>query len=339
MLSPVTVVSNSIPVSLVIPMRDEAATIQALLADIEVQTLQPDEVVLVDGGSKDQTLQVVRQACGQNQRLRLIEAGDASPGKGRNIGIAAARNEWIALTDAGIRLENDWLENLVMVAERDLSVKVVYGNYEPVTETLFEKCAALTYVAAKQEREGELMRGPSTASMLMQRQAWQAAGGFPDSRAAEDLLFFEQIAKHKIKIAWSPKATVWWQLRPTLGATFRKFVLYSKHNVWIGRQWDWHYGVARHYAIGGVCLLLAVVFNVWWIALLPLLAFLLRVARTIWLKRADKKGFEIGNPIKFFIVGIILLTIDAATFLGWLQAYLYRDKRPVPASFHNQNIH
>jgi glycosyltransferase involved in cell wall biosynthesis len=329
--------SNSIRVSLVIPVRDEAATVQALLESIEAQTFQADEVLFIDGGSKDDTVKLLREACKQNECLRLIEALEASPGKGRNLGIAEARNEWIALTDAGIRLESSWLENLTDVAKRDPSVKVVYGNYEPVTETLFEKCAALTYVPVKQKKGDQFMRGPSTASMLIQRNVWQEVGGFPDSRAAEDLIFFERIGEQKIKTAWSSKATVWWRLRPTLAATFHKFTLYSKHNVWVGRQWDWHYAIARQYAVWGVCVLLAVLFKYWWIALLPVFGFLLRVAKTMWLRRGDKSRFEILNPVKFFMVGMILLTIDAATFSGWLQAYLQRGSRPAASSFHNQS--
>lgn len=335
---PISDISNSIRVSLVIPVRDEAATISALLESIAAQTLEADEILFVDGGSRDATVQVLREAGRQNPRLRVIEAIEASPGKGRNIGIGEARNPWIALTDAGIRLEKDWLENLTAIVKGDSQVKIVYGNYEPVTSSFFEKCAALTYVATKQQRTGGWMRGPSTASMLLHREAWQAVGGFPDSRAAEDLLFFESIDKQKIKVSWAPEATVWWQLRPTLTATFRKFALYSKHNVWIGRQWDWHYAIARNYAIGGVCILLAVIFKFWWIALLALVGFLLRIAKTVWVRREEKSLFEIFNPITLFMVAVILLTIDAATFLGWAQAYLQSGSRPAASSLHKQNV-
>jgi glycosyltransferase involved in cell wall biosynthesis len=330
--------SDFISVSFVIPVRDEAATLPVLLDDIAAQTFQADEILFVDGGSLDDTLKLLRQAQAQNARLHVIEVAEASPGKGRNIGISAARNEWIALTDAGIRLEKDWLENLLKAAVGDSSVKVVYGNYEPITETLFEKCAALTYVAAKQGRGKGLMRAPSTASMLLHREVWQAVGGFPDSRAAEDLIFFERIAKQNFKTAWSPQATVWWQLRPTLAETFKKFTLYSKHNVWIGRQWDWHHALARQYLVWFFCIMFAVIFRFWWLALLPVFGLLARITKTIWTRREGKSVVEIFHPLTFFLVGVILLTIDAATFLGWVQAYLQRRSRPAASSFYKQNV-
>ncbi|PYS29091.1 MAG: hypothetical protein DMF75_17840 [Acidobacteria bacterium] len=79
-----------IEVSLVIPVRDEAASIEKLLASIAAQTRKPDELVIVDGGSKDGTLKILHEARVNNPKLRVIEASKASAGLGRNIGIANA---------------------------------------------------------------------------------------------------------------------------------------------------------------------------------------------------------------------------------------------------------
>ena len=106
-------------VSLVIPVRNEAATISDLLASIYGQTLRACEIVFVDGGSMDDTVQILREAARENSFLRLLEAQDATPGRGRNVGIEAASNDWVALTDAGVRLEPTWLERLVVEVERD----------------------------------------------------------------------------------------------------------------------------------------------------------------------------------------------------------------------------
>jgi glycosyltransferase involved in cell wall biosynthesis len=83
-------------ISLVIPVRNEAAKISDLLASIH--------------GSVDVTVQILREAAGEDSFLRVLEAKDATPGRGRNIGIEAASNDWIALTDAGVWLGPTWLE-------------------------------------------------------------------------------------------------------------------------------------------------------------------------------------------------------------------------------------
>jgi glycosyltransferase involved in cell wall biosynthesis len=306
-------------VSLVVPVRNEEASLPALLESIRRQTHQPAEVILVDGGSTDGTVRVAREMTDACKGLRVIEATEATPGRGRNIGIGAARSEWVALTDAGIRLEPQWLENLVGVARADKDVSVVYGNYEAATRTFFERCAALVYLPPKAERAGGRMRGPSIASALIRRAVWEATGGFPDLRAAEDLFFMEHVERLNFKIGYAPRATVWWQLQPTLRETFRKFALYSRHNVWAGRQWDWHYGLARQYAVWLVCCVLAFAHSAWWLAL-PLAATLARAAKSVYVRREGRSLCWLLNPVQFAGVILVMLTIDLAAFVGWAQA-------------------
>jgi cellulose synthase/poly-beta-1,6-N-acetylglucosamine synthase-like glycosyltransferase len=279
--------------------------------------------VLVDGGSTDKTVVRARELTAGDARFEIIEAGDATPGRGRNLGIKAARFDWIALTDAGIRLEATWLEHLASAVENDTEVKVIYGNYEPVRETLFESLAALAYVSPKQQRPNGFQRGPFIASSLIRREVWQTVNGFPDLRAAEDLIFIERVKKQGFRTGWSPQAIVWWKLPPTLARTFHRFALYSKHNVWAGRQWDWHYGVARQYLPMLLLVVLAVAHSLWWLGAM-LLFFLARVVRRIWPHREGHGLLWLLNPIRLFGVSVILLTIDLATFVGWAQAIWQR---------------
>ncbi len=310
-------------VSLVIPVRDECATLPELLKSIAAQSLQPSEVVFVDAGSVDETVQLLQKAAQLEPRYRVIAAGAASPGRARNLGIAAARYKWIALTDAGMRLEPAWLERLVEAARAGDSADVVFGNYEPLTESFFERCAALAYVAPKRLRNGQLLRGPVVPSSLLRSIVWKAVGGFPDTRAAEDLMFIEAIERKGYRIEWAPTATTWWRLRPTLRATFERFMVYSRYNVWAGRQWDWHYGVRRIYLLLLPFVALAIGHSVRWL-LVPLLGLCARTAKKIWRGREGQGLLWTINPARFACVCALLIVIDAATFIGWVQALLWQ---------------
>ena len=309
-------------VSLVIPVRNEAATISDLLTSIHSQTLQASEIVFVDGGSLDNTVEILRGSAQEDSSLHLLKAQDATPGRGRNIGIEAASNDWIALTDAGIRLEPTWLERLAAEVERDPSVNLVFGAYEAQTGTFFQQCAAAAYVAPKRQRPGGLMRGPSIASCLLHRNVWRAVGGFPDLRAAEDLVFIER-CQQVGRIAWAPQAVVRWQLQPTLKATFRRFALYSYHNVLAGRQRYWHYGIARKYLLALVIVILAAVHNRVWLFVLGFAA-IARVARSIWNYDEQRRLAWLCNPARLLLVGSILAVIDLATFVGWGRAVWHK---------------
>lgn len=312
-------------VSLVIPVKNESASIIKLVESIYLQQHLPVEVVIVDGGSNDDTLSIIDSLCRTYPFIRLFQTGKALPGQGRNIGIRSASSDWIGLTDGGIVLDHTWLSSLVEIMQSNISPDLVYGNYEPVLDTFFERCAALAYVPAKVQRPGGMMRGPSIASCLLKKSVWEAVGGFPDWRAAEDLIFMRRVEEAGFRIGWAPKATVYWQLRPDLASTFRKFALYSKHNVWAGMQGDWHYGVARQYAIYLIAILMMWLQSWWWV-LVPVALFAARVMKSIWTKREGRGLAWALNPVQFFGVAGILGAIDLAMFVGWFQALITRQE-------------
>src|SRR5215210_673154 len=116
-------------VSIVVPVRNEEASIRELLDSLLAQTRPPDEIVITDGGSTDATPQIIEEYIRDGAPVRLVRAGPALPGRGRNLGAAQATHEWLGFTDAGIRLANNWLEALVTKAGEDDSVDVVYGSW------------------------------------------------------------------------------------------------------------------------------------------------------------------------------------------------------------------
>ena len=317
-------------ISLVVPVRNEEESIEQLIESIGWQTLRPDEVVFVDGGSTDRTVEILERFAAGDSKIKLIKTSGATPGKGRNLGIEAAANDWIALTDAGIRLDDKWLEELVNVIlppgpsatspnqlrEPEPGAVIVYGNYTPEIGNLFERCAAIAYVPS-QGASG--IRAKFIASSMLKKQVWEKVGGFPDMRAAEDLMFMEAAEAARFQVAFAPEAMVHWQLRPDVESTFKKFVLYSKHNVWAGRQWDWHYGIARQYIFLVPFVLLAIFHSWWWLLAIPAWVGA-RTAKRILAHRYDFELSALFNPIVFVGVAGLILVIDAATFVGWAQA-------------------
>jgi glycosyltransferase involved in cell wall biosynthesis len=158
---------------LIIPLQDEERSVEALIRSIDAQSLSPDEVVLVDAGSKDETVRRA-QAVPTRAPTRIVRAGRVHPGVARNIGVAASEREWLAFTDGGVVLERGWLAELAAAVTGGTAV--VYGHYEPICDTFFKQCAAMAYVP---ETGPEGARGPSVASCLVRRSAFEAVGGFP----------------------------------------------------------------------------------------------------------------------------------------------------------------
>jgi len=311
---------EEISVSLVVPVRNEEDSLEELFLGIDRQTLAPSEIIIVDGGSTDQTLAIVRQRSQYDSRIRLIETSGATPGKGRNIGITVAANEWVALTDGGIILEPDWLELMVKRLQIAQDVGIVYGDFAPVRDSFFEKIASLSYVDPK--RNGQI-RARFIASSLLNKKAWERVGGFPDWRAAEDLIFMDGLEAVGIPYSTEPRALVHWKLRPDLFSTFSKFVTYSKHNVWAVRQWDWHYGILKQYLLLVPFLILAILHTWFWLLTIPLW-MMARTAKRILSHRAELGLTPLFNPLIVFGVLGLIFCIDMATFIGWIKALIVK---------------
>jgi len=311
-------------ISVVVPARDEAASIDSVIDCLVRQTRPAGEIVVVDGGSTDATPDRVAAKAKRHPHVRLVRAGEATPGRARNVGAGEACSEWIAFTDAGTDVDANWLDRLARVAENDPAVDVVYGAYEPVVATAFEEAAALAYVGVRDATAVGPVRTRSIASCLVRKRVWEHVGGFPDLRAAEDRLFMASVDAAGFNVALAPEAVVRWQLQPTLAGTFARFRLYSKHNVLAGQQANWHQRLLGYYVIGAVFLLLGTVRRR--VLLVPAAGFLARVVRGIWERSDGRSPLWALQPLRVMRVAAVLVTVDAATFAGWIEALVARPR-------------
>ena len=324
-------------VSVIVPVRDEEDSIRELLDSLLAQTRSPDEIVIVDGGSIDATPQIIDEYIRNGAPVRLIRAGAALPGRGRNLGAAHASFDWLAFTDAGIRVANNWLEALTTKAKQDDSIDVVYGYFQPVTDTFFTECAAISYVSPPVPHEGMLIRPRSIASALLRREAWQAVKGFPeDLRSGEDLDFMDRLEHAGYRSVFEPRGQVYWKLKPTLGATFKRFLVYSRNNIRAGRFREWQATILVRYTVLAVLFLAALVVQpalVW----IPIAGWLLMlVARAIVSIRRNRICYPapfLRNVLRGAMVMSLLAVLDAAAIIGsvqWLLLDSFRWSRKAP---------
>src|SRR5438045_4648412 len=99
-------------VTVVVPARNAAATIEAQVRALSAQTYDGDwEIVVVDNASTDATAEIVARWADRLPAMRVVEAGGrASVGHARNAGTAYARGELVAYCDADDEATPEWLE-------------------------------------------------------------------------------------------------------------------------------------------------------------------------------------------------------------------------------------
>lgn len=246
------------PVSVVITVRDEAGALDGLLEGLRPQLLPGDEVVIVDGGSRDDTATRVQAWSVRDSRIRLVESPGANIPRGRNVGVESARHDILLCTDAGCIPDGGWAGRLRSSFADALRPELVTGVYRPLAHTVFDNAldAACYPQIVETRRPGMLARFygrsfgrqfdatmPTGRSMGFTRSAWESAGGFPeDLDTAEDVTFGRAIAARGGRCVLSSDAAVSWEQRATVAATARMFFRYgvgggrSRDTIILGRD-------------------------------------------------------------------------------------------------------
>lgn len=227
------------PVSVIVTVLDERAAIEGLLDSLARQRCRPDEVVVVDGGSTDGTLEVLRER-GRAGELPLVvlERPGANISAGRNAAMAAARGPNIACTDAGVLLEPDWLCELA--APLAGGARFVAGFFASDPVGPFETALGATTLPEEREIRPERFL-PSSRSVAFRRQDALAIGGYPEwLDYCEDLVFDLRMQAHAGKPVWSPRAVARFRPRRRLASFARQYYLYArgdgKAGLWPGRH-------------------------------------------------------------------------------------------------------
>ncbi|HEX8969073.1 MAG TPA: glycosyltransferase [Chloroflexota bacterium] len=238
-------------ISLIVTVRNEVGSIDRLLESIAHQTRPPDEVVIVDGGSTDATWQRL-EAWTERLPLRLLREPGANIARGRNVGIAAATSELIAVTDAGVRLAPDWLARLQAALSPDIDV--VSGFFKADPSTVFERALGATTLPAAADIQAEAFL-PSSRSVLFRRAGWRCVGGYPEwLDYCEDVVFDLSLRRAGQRFAFEPTAIAWFRPRHSIVAFFRQYYLYARGD---GKAGLWPRRHAARFAAYALATLLA----------------------------------------------------------------------------------
>lgn len=104
-------------VSVVIAAFDAEASIERAIRSVLASAAVEVEVLVVDDGSRDRTVQRVRALAEDDRRVRLVEArSNGGPARARNLGIDQARGEWLAILDADDAFRPGRLGSLLRIA-------------------------------------------------------------------------------------------------------------------------------------------------------------------------------------------------------------------------------
>jgi rSAM/selenodomain-associated transferase 2 len=170
--------------SIIIPALEEAATIADALGALAPFRARGAEVIVVDGGSRDGTMEAAQPLAD-----RVIAAARGR-GAQMNAGAAAARGEVLLFLHADTRLPTEADRVVLDVLRR---TKRAWGRFDV---TIAGRSPLLRLVAALMNLRSRLT-GIATGdqAMFMTRAAFAQAGGFPDIPLMEDVVLSRQLKR------------------------------------------------------------------------------------------------------------------------------------------------
>lgn len=227
-------------ISICITVFNEEGSISALLESLVNQSKRPDEIVIVDGGSTDGTLEIIRHFQKKYPFIKAISE-KCTRARGRNLSVELAKNEIVAITDGGCIADRDWLKNISEPFKTG-AIDIVAGFYKMTGTTSMQKAEGVFLGVTPRKFNHNFL--PSTRSMAFTKKAWEAVGGFPEGKAnsAEDTDFNYKAVKMGLKYSRVKNATVEWGMPKSLTEFKTKIYEYAK--------WDIKYGIWWHPAQG-----------------------------------------------------------------------------------------
>lgn len=207
-------------ISIVIRALNEAAHLPSLLESIRTQSLQPDEVVLVDSGSTDESVAIAESF---GAAIVHIPPGQFTFGRALNWGCEAAKGEVLVFVSAHVyALDEQWLANLVTPFS-DERVGVSYGGQTGDHRSNF---AELQLMARWFPEEGTLDQDNAfcnNANCAVRRSLWDHYGYDESLPGLEDMAFARQIRADGHRIAYVPEAKIAHVHEEGLKQTFNRY--------------------------------------------------------------------------------------------------------------------
>lgn len=125
--------TNKRLLSVVILTKNSSRTLRYTLSSLLESSLRPDEVIIVDGGSTDSTLDIVG-SFKDKLRIRILYDKGRGYGYARDIGWRSSTGKYVAMVDSDVVLAPDFLKKATDILERDPGCAAIAGKLSPETE-------------------------------------------------------------------------------------------------------------------------------------------------------------------------------------------------------------
>lgn len=197
-------------VAVVIPVFNSEKYIEESVRSVQVQTYRVSEIILVDDGSTDDSLNIINRMAALDERIIVIAQSNSGPSKARNVGMLKSKSDIVAFNDA----DDVWMESKVESQINQLileGAQVSFTNLIVVDESGFElkKHNNIIYSGSREDFIRALIHNKLTMitpTALFYRSCLSDGMLFNENiRNYEDLIFFlKMVSNYKAVLCEKP---------------------------------------------------------------------------------------------------------------------------------------
>jgi len=196
-------------VSVIVPIYNSENTIVRCVDSIVNQTYKNIEILLIDDGSTDNTLNIIKKYEKKDKRINVIDKKNEGVSKTKNLGIKKATSEFIMFVDSDDYINLDTIEKLINLQKKDKLdiVKFHYNNYIDNklynTELKYPHYFILDNTKKKKEFKNKLLSGeiPGYMQLLFIRKKTLDNLLINENiNLLEDLSFYLELLSKDVKI-------------------------------------------------------------------------------------------------------------------------------------------
>ncbi len=198
-------------ISVIVPSYNSHATIARTLESLLAQQGgPPGEILVADSSDDDRTVRILEDFAARGVRLLRLRSPRTIPALARNAAARAARGDLLAFIDSDATAAPDWLTNLERIWRE--GCRVGGGAILLPDPQRANPVAAAQYFLQFNEFMPSGRRRPKSfvpsCNFFCEKALFEQAGGFPDIRASEDVLFGIAVRRHHTPLVFDPSLRV-----------------------------------------------------------------------------------------------------------------------------------
>ena len=217
--------------SVVLPVRNAGTTIEDQLRALAAQTVREGwELLVVDNGCTDDTLEIVDRWAHAFPSLRVVDAR-ATPGlaRARDAGVAAARGDFVAFCDADDEVAPGWVGAL-LAASREADLVAGHLEVDTLNDPMVVYWRGGSPTADGLKKAHGYLGHAVGANFAIRRSAYEQVGGCdPQFRiCSDDVDLSWRVQEAGFRITFAPDAVVHYRFRPSVRDVARQQWKYGR---------------------------------------------------------------------------------------------------------------